>query len=218
MSEDLSAALLRIEADQQTGVLNVGASEVWIEAGRLALITSPNGADPASVLFAGGEGSLDEIASLLSTSSNVAGTLAGRNPEAGTVIGRLLHEHNLNALFELLVPSDAQPSFVEGSQHAVGGHFSEPIGQLLDQAKRRLGIWGEIASRIPSTSATFKLATELPDGAEERAITADEWRYLSLLDGRRTVADVITVTQDSAFRVCSSLYRMLLEGIIEEDA
>ena len=47
-------------------------------------------------------------------------------------------------------------------------------------------------------------------------MTADEWRYLSLLDSHRSVADVITETGESAFRVCTSLYRLLLEGLIEE--
>lgn len=215
----LDAVLASLAQHGRTGVLRVGttdpASEIWIDQGRLYYIDKPGGHEPVAVLFGGGVGSVEEIEGLLQRGDAAAGLAAG-GADQTSALGRLLHEHNLNLLFELLVPSQAAFEFEADQVHPVGPHFAEDIGELVDQAKRRLEIWAEIAGSIPNTGAIFTLAQQLPDNADERMVTADEWRYLSLLDGRRTVADVISLTQMSAFRVVSALYRMLLEGLIEE--
>ena len=194
-----------------------GHGRVWLHAGRIYLIETEGGAEPADVLFGAGVSPLAEIAEQLSVSgASVAGSLSEQHPGAGPVIGRLLHEHNLNGLFELLVPGEMSCSFEDDLSHGIGPAFSEHTVELFGQAERRLDIWRKIATRIPSTAASFKLATLLPDGGEERLITADEWRYLALLDGHRSVADVINETGESAFRVCSALYRLLLEGLVQD--
>ncbi len=213
----LDAVLSSLAANGRTGVLRVGeGNEIWLDEGQIYLVLTPTGADAVAVLFGAGEGTLEEIASLLAKQSDVSATLAERSPEAARSLERLLHEHNLHLLFELLVPSDRPFVFEDSTVHALGHRFRESTEHLVTQAKRRLEIWSQIASRIPSTAAAFRLASMLPQNADERTVTADEWRYLSLLDGHRSVADVITTTKESAFRVCSSLYRMLLEGMIEE--
>jgi len=215
----LDAVLGSLAQHSRTGVLRVSvtdpASSIWLHEGRIYYVEKPGGHEPVAVLFGGGVGSIEEIEGLLARGDAVAGLAAGGVDES-SALARLLHEHNLNLLFELLVPSKAAFAFEADLVHPVGGHFAEDTVELVDQAKRRLEIWAEIASSIPNTAAIFTLATQLPDQADERVVTSDEWRYLSLLDGHRSVADVIAITQMSAFRVVSALYRMLLEGLIEE--
>ena len=209
--------LQRLSADSRSGLLRLAnGGELWLDQGRVYLSTTAASADIGSVLFGAGVGGLDEIGELLDSSHDVAGQLADRDPSAAPILERLLHEHNLTGLFELLVPQDGPFKFEDGQRHPLGGRFSEPTAELISQAQRRLDIWRQIAARIPSTAVAFCLSRTLPDKAEERIVTADEWRYLSLLDSHRSVADVINVTGESAFRVCSSLYRLLLEGVIEE--
>jgi len=217
----LDAVLASLAQHGRTGVLRIGSSEassnIWIDNGRLYYIDKPGGTEPVAVLFGGGVGTIEEIEGLLQRGGAAAGLAAG-GADQTSALARLLHEHNLNLLFELLVPSDAAFTFEPDAAHPVGPHFAEDAQQLVDQGKRRLEIWAEIASSIPNTGAIFTLAKQLPEGAEERLVTADEWRYLSLLDGHRSVAAVISETQMSAFRVVSALYRMLLEGLVEEQA
>lgn len=201
-----------------TGTVRIGeGSAVHLDGGRIYLATTPSSTDVANVLFGAGTATLDEIRALLAApAGDAAGALADQHPDAAGTLDRLLHEYNLSALFEMIVPSDAGFEIVEGDRHPVGSRFSEAASELVAQADRRLTIWKQIAVRIPSTAATFALAEALPDGDDERLVTADEWRYLSLLDGHRSVADVINATGESAFRVCSSLYRLLLEGLVRE--
>lgn len=201
-----------------TGVVRLGNDgAVWCSDGHLILATSSASPDLADVLFSADVGSLAELHAALKASTDVGRQIQESHPEASAIVSRLLHEHNLNALFELLVPSSEQYEVEVGVEHPFGGAYAEKLGAVVIQAEQRLTIWRQIAARIPTTAVIFRLAPELPEQRLERLITADEWRYLSRLDGNRSVADLITETGESAFRVCSGLYRLLLEGLIVEE-
>ncbi len=213
----LSSVLLQLAENRSTGALRIrDGGAVWLSEGRIYLAQSAQGPRIADVLFGANVGSLADINSALNGagSGSALDTLLARNPDRAPVLERLIHEANLTAMFELLVPSSEQFSFDEGATHRLGTVFSEAASGLVDQAQRRLEIWKQIAKRIPNTTVRFGLNRELP--ADEQLISNDEWRYLSMLDGQTTVADVISETGDSAFRVCSGLYRLLLEDLIHE--
>ncbi len=218
-SQPLDAVLESIASSGASGKLGIGShSEVWADSGRIYLVKTPSSPRIADVLFGANVASVGRIADLLSADNvtPAAQALAQMSPDATPVLVRLLHEHNLNGLFELLVPSEEDFIFTPGVFHPLGAQFAESTSDLITQARQRLDIWREIAVRIPNTDVTFKLCPELPDHSDEKVITADEWRYLSLLDGKTSVADVITRTGSSAFRVCSALYRLALEDLITE--
>lgn len=213
----LGRLLEQLAAEQLTGVLRVSnGSEIWFEGGAIYLATNEASPPLESVLYGNGATPESQIRQMLAEQTNVGAALASADPDAEPMLGRLVHEFNLTALFELVVPSEHTFSVETGPAHPVGPHFAEPVVDLVSQAERRLEIWKQIATRIPSVDVVFKLSSGLPDDTEERVVTSDEWRYLSMLDGHTSVASVITTTGESAFRVCSSLYRLLLEGLLEE--
>ena len=215
------AALMRsLESRRRTGALSLaGGGEIWFSEGRVYLATTRGGSSLSAVLYGADTGSLEEIESMFADDEDprpVIDRILTNRLDREPLVRRLLHEYNLNSLFELLVPSEAAFSFQSGRGHRLGDRLASETGTLLAQAEHRVEIWRRIASRIPSTSAAFRLAPTLPEATFERLVTADEWQYLSCLDGRTTVADVITGSGESAFRVCSTLYRLLLEGLIDE--
>jgi hypothetical protein len=231
----LPALLSRLASERRTGVLRIGdggGSQVWLSEGRTYLVVTGSSPELAQVLFDGGLGTVDAIDQALDQALDEASggaspappgavdrLLAGYPAEHAGVearLRRLLHEHNLSSLFELLVPTSASCRFEAGRRHPFGDRFATDTGELVDQAQRRMEIWRRIAARIPSTSAVFALAPALPNGVAERVVSADEWRFLARLNGTNTVADVISQTGESAFRVCSTLYRLLLENVVED--
>ena len=219
----LSDLLSTIAADRLTGALRIdNGSEVWFSEGRLCLASTPSSPDVAHVLYGGDVGTLAEIEAAMAEAEATGGdgsaidALLADHPDSEPAVRRLLHEHNLNSLFEMLVPSEAAFRFERDEVHPLGDRFAGDTHALVVEAEQRLEIWRNIAARIPSTSAVFTLARTLPGELDQRLVTADEWRFLSLLDGRNTVADLIAETGESAFRVCSSLYRLLLEDMVEE--
>ena len=215
------AALMRsLASRERTGVLTLGnGSEIWFSAGQVYLATVAGSSALSAVLYGAKIGSLDEIEAIFEDRQDEVSVLdqvLTVKPEVEPLIRRLLHEYNLNSLFELLVPSDTPFSFESDRFHRLGDRLAVDTTTLMAQAEHRVEIWRRIASRIPSTTAVFRLAPSLPDANFERMVTSDEWRYIAQLDGNQTVADVITQTGESAFRVCSTLYRLLLENLVEE--
>lgn len=209
-----------LESRKRTGALALAdGSRIWFSEGRVYLATVTTGSPLSAVMFGAEIGSLEEIEAVFAASDDELSVLDGvlqAKPDAEPLVRRLLHEYNLNSLFELLVPSDTDFSFEADRKHRLGDRLAADTTTLLAQAEHRVEIWRRIASRIPSTTAVFKLSPTLPDCNFERLVTADEWKYIAQLDGRNTVAEVITTTGESAFRVCSTLYRLLLEQLIEE--
>lgn len=202
-----------------TGLLAIGpAGEVWLDAGRVYLANGPSSPSPFEVLVAAGAvepAGVEQLwADADADTAPVLDQLLYRAPDADGRLRRLLHEHNVAALFELMVPGDEPVELLVDRRHVIGSRYAEPADRLLAVAGRRVELWRRIAERIPSTGMCFRMARRPPVG-DERRLTADEWAFLALLDGRRSVADVIAETGESAFRVCALLYRMLLEQLIE---
>ncbi len=216
----LPTLLRTLAGAQRTGVLQLeGGDEIWLSEGRLYLASSPNAASVATVLSSSGIGSVGYIESLAmarsETSPSLLAMLLTAEPQLARRVARMLYEYNLNAVFELLIPSEAGFFFQPGETHAVGAELSHDTEALVARAEQRMEIWREIAEHVPSTSAVYKLCRRLPDDTASTEILADDWEYLALVDGNRTVADLVSATDASAFQVCSTLYRFLLEGLIE---
>jgi hypothetical protein len=233
----LPQLLATLAAEARTGVLRIDDdrqqhSETWLSDGKTYLVSTSSSPPLSEVLFGGGLANTVEAIELAISSADRAShrangsdgaavtidAMLGDQPEATESLRRLLHEHNLSSLFEMLVPSDARYRFEPGCVHPLGDRFAEDTAELVDQAERRVQIWRRIAARIPSTTAVLRLAGELPEGRQERLVSAEEWRFLAQLNGTNTVADVICATGESAFRVCSTLYRLLIENVVTDSA
>ena len=216
----LSTVLSSLAGERRTGLLRIGAGgEVWFHEGRVYLANGPGSPPLFDVLFGADVGSRQHLESICVEADRggvaVVDRLGDEDPDVLPRLRRLLSEHALAALFELMVPTSAPMTFEADARHVLGWRFAEPTQDLLASVQRRVELWRRIAERVPSTAARFRLRPQLPAPATERVVTADEWSFLALLDGRRTVAGVITETGESAFRVCSLLYRLLLEELIE---
>lgn len=213
--------LLRtLAGSRQTGVLEMqGGDQIWVSEGRIYLATSPNAASIANVLCNAGAGSVDYIEHLetsrRSTTPSLLTLVLTNEPQLASRVARTLYEHNLNAVFELLLPSSAEFQFQPGRTHGLGDELSHDTESLLSRAEQRLDVWRDIAEQVPSTSAKYRLRARLPNGSPGFEVSPQDWRYLALIDGERTVADLVTETGHTAFGVCSTLYRLLLEQVIE---
>lgn len=201
-----------------TGLVHVGDDgELWFDDGRIYLANGPSSPSLFDVLLSagvGGPGLLEAVCAEADRGGDAVVDRLSGDEQVAIRLRRLLHEHVLAALFELVVPSASRIEYEPGVRHVLGSRFAEPAEDLVATTQQRMELWRRVAERIPSTSIRFRLARSLPGGTE-RLITPDEWSFLALLDGRHTVAEVITESGDSAFRVCSALYRMLLEEMIE---
>lgn len=216
--QSVADVIAAMAARRFTGLVRVGdEGELWFDGGRIYLANGPSSPGLFDVLLSADVGGPEHLVALCADADRGGDAVVDRlgGDQQGTIrLRRLLHEHVLAALFELVVPSASLVEYEPGVRHVLGTRFAEPAEDLVATTRQRIELWRRIAERIPSTSVRFRPARSLPGGTD-RTVTADEWGLLALLDGRHTVAEVITETGDSAFRVCSALYRMLLEEVIE---
>jgi hypothetical protein len=218
----LKNLLNRIGSDRLTGVLKLESNgEVWFNDGSIYLAKSAGSGSLRSVLFNLDSLSQESIEDIFA-SDEAAGSVIEQaiqlEPKGARYLKRLLHEYNLNALFELLILTESNFEFETNRLHKLGTNYASDSASLVSQADQRIEVWKQIARAIPSTDAIFVLNHQLGRAKSERIISADEWQYLSRLNGSKSVAQIITETQESAFRVCSTLYKLLLEGLVTEVA
>ncbi|MCX7621031.1 MAG: DUF4388 domain-containing protein [Acidimicrobiales bacterium] len=138
---------------------------------------------------------------------------AGASPEQ---VRNVLYEQTVSVIFELLLPSDDKFVFTPDATHPVGTRFSFDPADLLEDASSRVEAWKQIAHAVPSTSVVMRLVRSAP--SDTVTISAQEWAVLSLLDGHRTVADLVHELGMSAFTVCFVLHALHTAGLVEPNS
>lgn len=77
------------------------------------------------------------------------------------------------------------------------------VQELLLEGLRRVDEWGVIEREVRSFDTVFA-----PRPAEAGGFTSEEKRLLQLVDGRRTVRDLVTLARMRPFEACRLLYRL----------
>lgn len=126
----------------------------------------------------------------------------------------LVEDHLVTALAAALIPSEANARFRPGPADPELSRYRFRIDAMIDAAHERVEAWRVIADVIPSTETVLALAGDLPNTLDQVLIERADWQVLSGVDGRRTVAELVTRSGRSAFDVCSALYRMIVLGVI----
>lgn len=127
----------------------------------------------------------------------------------------------VHAVYDQLEGSDA---FYELSLWSTG-HFSYQVGEQTDkhtiqqsgtslimEATRRMDEWNLISSKIPSFDvALYKVSSS---GAESVRLTKSDWKALSLVDGERTLRQIIDTLEADPFEVGRTIFGLITVGVL----
>jgi len=91
---------------------------------------------------------------------------------------------------------------------------SVPIENLLMEGARRVDEWSVIEKKIPSMDIVFEVVKD-PDSADDVELTKHQRRLLPLLDGKRTVADLVVESGLVEFDVGKALFPLIQAGFVE---
>jgi hypothetical protein len=218
---DVSAAavIVQLATERRTGILKIGESApAWLalSEGHVVLAGSSASTPLRDALRSAG---LVDEATLLTLERRgfhdlqLISELAAQVDPAALV--PLVRERCISTLFEMLLPSDEQYAFLPGDPLGLAVHFSFPTLELLDLAQQRVEDWARIAAAIPSTQIAFRCRRRLAAEITEVRLDLDQWAVVAVLDGRRTVSQVIAALGRPAYDVCSILHQLLQEGLIE---
>jgi hypothetical protein len=142
--------------------------------------------------------------------SGLAKALADSGRLDKELLKSLAAEQATDAVFELLRWPDGDFAFVvdEEDPDDVGASLS--VEEVVTEGQRRIEALGEMES-IPSPSAVVTLAAA---PWSEPAVSREEWAMLTLIDGRRTVAELVLLSGTGEYVVISSLASLASRGLI----
>ncbi len=140
----------------------------------------------------------------------VAVAVDGSDDEA--VALELVREDVLDAVFSLMRLEDADFSFDATSESDVDPTRATPTDRLVLDTDARLAEWSQIVTSLPSPSSVLGLTSRPREGV---SVTAELWKLVSLIDGRRTVAEVCDLAGRGEFATSRALAQLVADGVLE---
>jgi hypothetical protein len=95
--------------------------------------------------------------------------------------------------------------------HAVT--ISIDLGNLIMEGARRIEEWEQCVRLLPDKSMIFRVVATPRD--EKITLTADEWKILFLINGQRTIEELVHDADEDAFQVYRVLYGLYANKLIE---
>lgn len=120
-------------------------------------------------------------------------------------------EQVADAVFDLLRWSDGEFAFVvdEGDADDLGAELS--VEEVVTEGRRRLDSWSVLAGQLPAPGTVLRLSPVPP---AEPSTSPAEWSLLSLVDGRRTVAELVALAGRGEYAVGTALAALVSRGLV----
>jgi hypothetical protein len=121
----------------------------------------------------------------------------------------LAAEQAADAVFELLRWPDGEFAFVvdEADPDDLGATVA--VEDVVAEGQRRMQTWAE--SDMPPADAVISLA---PTPPADPVLSRDEWSLMSLVDGRRTVSDLVILSGRGEYVVVSVMAGLVDRGLL----
>lgn len=129
-----------------------------------------------------------------------------------------VREQIQDAVFDLMRWTSGAFSFDAASENA---QIDEPVQltasveNLIMEGSRRIEEWAQIRRKIPSLESVVDMAPTPGDKGVEVNLKPEEWRLLTVVDGRRTVQDLVELFGQGEFHTCRVLYGLEGAGLLE---
>ena len=127
------------------------------------------------------------------------------------VIHDLASEHIIDSVFDLLRWPDGDFAFVIDEPNPDDVGVSREVEDVVTEARNRLETWSNVSTTVPSPQSVLSFAANAPDDPQ---VGRDDWMLLSLVDGRRTVAEIVGLLGRGDFAVVSGLADLIGRGLL----
>jgi hypothetical protein len=136
--------------------------------------------------------------------------------EANAVEAELLRQavsdQSVDAVFDLLQWQTGEFAFVIDEVNPDDVGVTAQTETVVADADARRVSWDAVSQVVPSPTAILSMPV-VP--AEDPDITRDEWALLALIDGRRTVNDLVDLTGCGRYAVVSTLAGLVSRSLLE---
>jgi len=223
----LSDVFQLLTLTEKTGILHIstGPADGRVEflRGEIAYAVSDSRHMPlAGRLLRGGMVTDSQLRTVVAAQRGGAPALSRVLLEGGVLddkaFDQLLREQIQDAVFELMRLDEGTFTFDvqdEGGDETDTVRFTVPTGEVVAEGSRRLHEWPKIQEHVVSPAAIVTLAPQMPSDTGTISMDADQWQLLTLVDGRRTVRDLVDLTGMGEYATCQGIAGLVASGLIE---
>ncbi len=137
---------------------------------------------------------------------------AGLDPEE---VRRVAADQATDAVCELLRWSAGTFSFLVGEADPDELGLGLPSSDLVAEGRRRMEVWPSLTSHIPSPDTVLRLSAA---PSFDPTCTREEWGLLALIDGNRSVSEIVALLGRSEFAVAGALAALVERGLLTVSA
>lgn len=221
----LASILQLLCNDQKTGVLTVTSdteeSRVFFDQGTIVYASaSLKEARLGSLMRADGVISADQLQKCLAQAKEEKMHLGKILVDKGYISLETLKKYNTKQveaiLYNLLFWKKGRFEYKDAKLNLKGMIITQlnPM-KLILEASRRIDELSVLQKYIPSDRIVFKMSGKM-QSKEEIKLNANEWRILSLIDGTRTVRQIIDESGYDEFAVYKIFFSVISSGLIEQ--
>jgi hypothetical protein len=221
----LSSILQLLCGDKKTGVLSIG------EGDRRVNIYLKNG----TIVYAAGTQKEVRLGYLLRSKGIISAeelqaalTLAKQRQErlgkilvekgyiSAETLKRFIHQQVREILYDLFLWQRGEFEYLD-KDVAIEDEFATDFNhmEIILEGSRRVDEWTLLKKHIPHPDVVFRIGRSVEQGKDSINLNANEWRLLSLVDGRRTVQQIIADSGQEEFSVYRIMNSLISSGIIE---
>ncbi len=124
-------------------------------------------------------------------------------------------DHATDAVCELLRWTSGTFSFMVGEVDPDQLELALRAEELVAEGQRRMQVWPTLTSHIPSPDSVLRLAAA---PSFDPSCTREEWALLALVDGSRSVSEIVALLGRSEFAVAGALAALVERGLLTVSA
>ena len=121
-------------------------------------------------------------------------------------------DQSIDAVFDLLRWQNGDFAFVMDEANPDDVGVSMAVEAVLSDAEARRASWDAVSQVVPSPQAVLAMPVVLPADPQ---VSREEWSLLALVDGRRTVTELVDLTGSGQYAVVSTLAALVTRGLLE---
>ena len=222
----LSSILQLLSADKKSGLLTIDDGtrkvQVFISNGNIVYaVGTQKEVRLGYLLRTKGIISAEELQKALTLAKQRKERLGKILVERGFIsvetLKKFLHQQVREILYDLFLWKNGAFEYVDQEINLADELTTElNYMEVILEGTRRVDEWSILRKNIPHPQIVFRINRDVEQQDEAVNLTANEWRVISLVDGQRTVQQIIADSGHDEFTVYRMINSLISSGLVEK--
>lgn len=119
-------------------------------------------------------------------------------------------------VYNLFSWSEGEFSFAEGESPKDNKHtVNLPTMNIIMEGTRRIDEWLEIQKVLPPNDVLLRVKPSPKTNSDQVTLSLDEFKILTVINGERTLHDIVSASPIGEFPTCRALYKLIVSDLVE---